>query len=190
MGKYQNFKLASYVYAYYIDRATPEKIKSDLAFHQKHVGLDKVYLETHRALVNIPEEKMKKYMHAFMMLLTMNTTSILPFFEKRNKQKVISFLADLELCDSNGEALSPDSEKASAYRELAECYIKSCTSSSSYGSAFGGMIHAQDKDVLRRISEDIDTALKIVPKAYELGDVARPLYDIFSDTFHSLCGTI
>ena len=58
MGKYQNFKLASYVYAYYIDRATPEKIKSDLAFHQKHVGLDKVYLETHRALVNIPEEKM------------------------------------------------------------------------------------------------------------------------------------
>ena len=58
MGNYQNFKLASYVYAYYIDRATPEKIKSDLAFHQKYVGLDKVYLETHRALVNIPEEKM------------------------------------------------------------------------------------------------------------------------------------
>ena len=58
MGNYQNFKLASYVYAYYIDRATPEKIKADLAFHQKYVGLDKVYLETHRALVNIPEEKM------------------------------------------------------------------------------------------------------------------------------------
>ena len=35
-----------------------------------------------------------------------------------------------------------------------------------------------------------DTALKIVPEAYDLGDVARPLYDIFSDTYHNLCGTI
>ncbi|MBO4407431.1 MAG: hypothetical protein J5849_06990 [Clostridia bacterium] len=56
--KYQNFQLASYVYAYYLDRATPEKIREDLAFFQKYVKLTKVYLETHRALVDVPEEKM------------------------------------------------------------------------------------------------------------------------------------
>ena len=139
---------------------------------------------------NIPEEKMQKYMHAFMMLLTTNTTSILPFFEKSTRKKVLSFLTDLELCDASGKTVLPDPVQVNEYRELAECYIKSCTSSSSYGSAFGGMIHAQDKDVIRKIAEDIDTALKIVPEAYELGDVARPLYDIFSDTYNNLCGTI
>ena len=143
-----------------------------------------------RITYNISEEKMQKYMHAFMMLLTINTTSILPFFEKRKKQKILSFLADLELCDTSGALVLPDSVQVAEYRELADCYIRSCTDSSSYGSAFGGMIHSQDKDVINKIGEDIETALRIVPEAYDLGEIAKPLYDIFSDTYHSLCGTI
>ncbi len=139
---------------------------------------------------NIPEEKMQKYMHAFMMLLTTNTTSALPFLEKRRKQKILSFLADLELCDRNGAFVLPDSMMVAEYRELADCYIRSCTENSSYGSAFGGMIHAQDKDVINKIGEDIETALRIVPEAYDFGEIAKPLYDIFSDTYHGLCGTI
>ena len=60
MKPYRNFQLASYVYAYYLDGITPEKLREDLAFYQAHVPLKKVYLETHRALVDIPEEQMRR----------------------------------------------------------------------------------------------------------------------------------
>ena len=65
MEKYKNFKLASYVYAYYLDGKTPEQIQADIDFYKKHVPLNKVYLETHRALVNISEEQMRVYKKVF-----------------------------------------------------------------------------------------------------------------------------
>lgn len=59
MVHYQNFKLASYVYAYYLDGKSAEQIQADIDFYKKHVKLNKVYLETHRALVDIPEDQMR-----------------------------------------------------------------------------------------------------------------------------------
>lgn len=56
---YKNFKLASYVYAYYLDGKSAEQIQADIDFYKKHVKLNKVYLETHRALVDIPEDQMR-----------------------------------------------------------------------------------------------------------------------------------
>jgi len=55
---YKNFKLASYVYAYYLEGKSAQQIQSDIDFYKKHVRLNKVYLETHRALVDIPREQM------------------------------------------------------------------------------------------------------------------------------------
>ncbi len=65
MKPYENFKLASYVYAYYLDGLSLEQLRKDLAFHQAHVPLNKVYLETHRGLVDIPEERMREYKAVF-----------------------------------------------------------------------------------------------------------------------------
>lgn len=65
MEPYRNFHLASYVYAYYLDGLTPEKLQADLDFYKRHVPLEKAYLETHRALVDIPEEKMRQYKKIF-----------------------------------------------------------------------------------------------------------------------------
>ncbi len=58
MEPFRNFSLAAYVYAYYLDKTTPEKIRKDLDFYRQYVPLKKVYLETHRALVDIPEDRM------------------------------------------------------------------------------------------------------------------------------------
>ncbi len=65
MQPFENFRLASYVYAYYLENATPDTIRRDLDFYAQYVPLGKVYLETHRALVDIPEEKMRAFKRVF-----------------------------------------------------------------------------------------------------------------------------
>lgn len=65
MEKYKNFSLASYVYAYYLDGKTEEQIQADIDFYNQYVPLNKVYLETHRALVDIPEEQMRMAKRVF-----------------------------------------------------------------------------------------------------------------------------
>ena len=65
MQPYENFHLASYVFAYYLDGVSPEKICEDLDFYERHVPLKKVYLETHRGLVDIPDDQMRVYKKIF-----------------------------------------------------------------------------------------------------------------------------
>lgn len=59
MEPYKNFKLAGYVYAYYLEGKTPAQIQADIDFYKRYVPMNKVYLETHRALVDIPEDQMR-----------------------------------------------------------------------------------------------------------------------------------
>ena len=58
MEKYRNFRLCGYVYAYYLYETSLEQMQKDIDFAKYYTGMDKVYLETHRALVDIPKEKM------------------------------------------------------------------------------------------------------------------------------------
>lgn len=58
MNSYQNFGLAAYVYAYYLDGKTEEQIQADIDAFKAVAPLDKAYLETHRALVDISDEQM------------------------------------------------------------------------------------------------------------------------------------
>ncbi len=50
MANYRNFKLATYFVAHGTQHTTEEKLNEDLAFFEKHMRLDKVYLEPYRGL--------------------------------------------------------------------------------------------------------------------------------------------
>lgn len=58
MQPYENFSLAAYVYAYYLDGKTEEQIQADIDTFRTMAPLHKAYLETHRALVDISDEQM------------------------------------------------------------------------------------------------------------------------------------
>ncbi len=45
---YRNFRTVVYIPASIAFEMTPEKLAEDYAFIEKYIGLDKVYLETHR----------------------------------------------------------------------------------------------------------------------------------------------
>ena len=57
-GHYQNFKTVVYIPAEVARDFTKEKLSSDLAFLEKYIGLDKVYLESHRTDVDVSEEQL------------------------------------------------------------------------------------------------------------------------------------
>ncbi|MBE5804552.1 MAG: hypothetical protein E7316_08590 [Clostridiales bacterium] len=58
MKPYENFGLAAYVYAYYLEGKTEEQIQADIDAFRAVAPLHKAYLETHRALVDIPDDQM------------------------------------------------------------------------------------------------------------------------------------
>ncbi len=57
--KFENFKLAAYVFAYYLDKADEAEIQRGIDYFKKYIHLDKVYIENHRGKVDIPQEKMR-----------------------------------------------------------------------------------------------------------------------------------
>lgn len=58
--KYENFRLASYVFAYYLDGVTDEELQADIDHFLSYAPLEKVYLENHRANTDIPQERMRE----------------------------------------------------------------------------------------------------------------------------------
>lgn len=65
MERYRSFSLAAYVFAYYLDGITEEKLREDLAFYRDHLPINKAYLETHRGLTDIPDDVMKMAIRVF-----------------------------------------------------------------------------------------------------------------------------
>lgn len=65
MKGYENFKVAAYVFAYYLAEASEEEILQGIEFFKNSIHLDKVYLENHRSVVDIPVEKMRKVKKLF-----------------------------------------------------------------------------------------------------------------------------
>lgn len=58
MKAYENFTVAAYVYAYYLAKATDEEILQGIEYFKNYIHLDKVYLENHRSVTDIPAERM------------------------------------------------------------------------------------------------------------------------------------
>ena len=65
MKGYENFKVAAYVFAYYLAEASEEEILKGIEFFKNSIHLDKVYLENHRSVVDIPVEKMRRVKKLF-----------------------------------------------------------------------------------------------------------------------------
>ena len=65
MESYQHFSLAAYVFAYYLDGKTEAQIQQDIDAFRSAAPLNKVYLETHRALVDISDEQMEMAKRVF-----------------------------------------------------------------------------------------------------------------------------
>ena len=62
---YKNFKTAVYIPAWIARHMTPEKLEYGYEFIEKYIGLDKVYIETHRDDIDIEKERilmMKNYL--------------------------------------------------------------------------------------------------------------------------------
>ena len=54
---YKNFKTVVYIPAWIAFTMTPKKLESDYEFIEKYIGLDKVYLETHRDDIDVDRDK-------------------------------------------------------------------------------------------------------------------------------------
>lgn len=65
MKKYKNFKLASYLFAYYLEKADETEIQRGIDYFKQYTHLDKVYIENHRGTVDIPVEKLKAVKELF-----------------------------------------------------------------------------------------------------------------------------
>lgn len=59
MSAFKNFNVAAYVHAEFLHFAELSDIEKGIAYFAKYLPLDKVYLETHRGLYDIPAEKME-----------------------------------------------------------------------------------------------------------------------------------
>ncbi|MBR2822116.1 MAG: hypothetical protein IKE24_00285 [Clostridia bacterium] len=60
MNAYRNFSIASYMYAYYVKDATDRQIREGVEEYLRCLPLSKVYVENHRATVDIPVERLKE----------------------------------------------------------------------------------------------------------------------------------
>ena len=58
MGCYKNFMTVVYIPAEVAAKFTQESLAGDLAFLQKYIGLDKVYLETHRNNIDVEDAQL------------------------------------------------------------------------------------------------------------------------------------
>ena len=60
MDHYHRFSIASYMYAYYAAEADDARIHEDMGKYLKCLPLDKVYVENHRGLVDVPVKRLRE----------------------------------------------------------------------------------------------------------------------------------
>ena len=81
---YENFKTVVYIPAWTASTMTKEKLEEEYAFLEKYIGLDKVYLETHRGDIDIDKEKIlmiKDCLEAKGVEVSGGITTVIPDFE-------------------------------------------------------------------------------------------------------------
>ena len=81
---YKNYKIVVYIPAQVAAGFTKEKLASDYEFIEKYVGLDKVYLETHRAECDVEKDQIlmiKQFLESKGVEVSGGITTIIPDFE-------------------------------------------------------------------------------------------------------------
>ena len=80
---YQNFKTVVYIPAQVAARFSKEKLEKDYSFLEKYIGLDKVYLETHRGNTDVEKEQIlmiKEYLETQGVEVSGGITTVIPDF--------------------------------------------------------------------------------------------------------------
>ena len=57
----KHFKVAAYVFAYYLAKADDAEIQRGIDFFKQYIHLDKVYIENHRGKVDIPPQRLQEF---------------------------------------------------------------------------------------------------------------------------------
>ncbi|MBR3103349.1 MAG: hypothetical protein IKH46_05955, partial [Lachnospiraceae bacterium] len=81
---YQNFKTVVYIPAQVAAKFSKEKLEKDYAFLEKYIGLDKVYLETHRGDTDVEKDQLlmiKEYLETQGVEVSGGITTVIPDFE-------------------------------------------------------------------------------------------------------------
>ncbi|MDP4089089.1 MAG: hypothetical protein Q8930_07445 [Bacillota bacterium] len=65
MQTYKNFKAAAYVHAQFLYYADERDVQRGIDYFERYMPLNKVYLETHRGLYDVPAERMKAFKKLF-----------------------------------------------------------------------------------------------------------------------------
>lgn len=60
MNPCRHFKVAAYVFAYYLAKADDAEIQRGIDFYKQYIHLDKVYIENHRGKVDIPPQRLRE----------------------------------------------------------------------------------------------------------------------------------
>ena len=59
MENYKNFQIGTIVWAYYLIEADEDRMQRDIDLFKSYIPLKKAYLENHRGLIDVPQEKMR-----------------------------------------------------------------------------------------------------------------------------------
>ncbi|MBQ9251059.1 MAG: permease [Clostridia bacterium] len=80
MGKYRNFSFATYFVAQAAARVTREELEQQLAFLEKHLRIDKIYLEPWRGILASHEqiEMIREVLHAHDIQVSGGLTTVIP----------------------------------------------------------------------------------------------------------------
>ena len=81
---YRNFKTVVYLPAWIAKNMTSERLASDYEFLEKYIGLDKIYLETHRDDIDIDKEQIlmiKNFLESKGVEVSGGITTVTPDFE-------------------------------------------------------------------------------------------------------------
>ncbi len=87
---YRNFKTVVYIPAWNAAKLTKEKLDSDYGFIEKYIGLDKVYLETHRGGIDVDKDQILMIKNALEekgVEVSGGITTVIPDFEGAEKGK-------------------------------------------------------------------------------------------------------
>ena len=128
--------------------------------------------------------KTDRFMHAWMMLKVAEQETV-TFFNRNKKEKELRGLLR-ELCILDCECTE---EVRAAWKEFAEDWIRSCTSSSTYRSTIFGMVNVKEDILLQRISNDIDLVTRRIPARFHLDEACRPFREVMEEAFTSFFHT-
>lgn len=158
---YKNFKTVVYITAEIASSLTSEKLASDHAFLEKYIGLDKVYLETHRGNIDVPEEQLlmiKEYLESKGVAVSGGITTITPDLEgsEPGKRRLFgTFCYTDPVMRAKVKEISESAARIFDEVILDDFYFTNCTCASCIEKKGDRDWISFRRDLMREVSEDL-----------------------------------